>query len=62
VEDTADTNSSGVANVYVSVFCGDDLWCDGDWDYRVNVKSKGDLPSEKSRTWLFEFLPAGSDY
>ena len=62
VEDTADTNSSGVANVYVDVTCEGDVWCDGDWDYRVNVKSKGDLPSEKSRTWLFEFLPAGSDF
>jgi hypothetical protein len=62
VEDTADTNSSGVATVYVDVTCEGNTWCDGDWDYRVNVKSRGDLPSEKSRTWSFKFLPAGSDF
>ena len=55
-EDTAYTDSQGIARLFVDVYCEDGYWCEGAWDYRLIVDAEGSLPADRSPVFELEFV------
>lgn len=56
-EATARTDGAGVARLQVDPICDNGFWCDGAWQYRLNVSALDNLPADRSETFELEFLP-----